>query len=322
MPVSRRSCFATALLSGLAALISSPRMAAAQVCTATVSAVSFGNADVTAGAPTDTTAEVKVSCSGYAVGAEIIACPVLGAGSGGVSAGRRAMLPPSGTGTLAYELYSDGGRTQVWASFDAPQQSVVINAAGTGDSTATIFGRVFGGQSSVPVGSYSSVFTGVDVSVRYGLQTGSETCSSTLTSTATASFPVTATVTPQCTLTTSDINFGSVGALANPLTAAGSVTVRCTPNAGYAISMDGGKSKSLDPTRRWMGGTTPQTGVSYGLYQNSEYSLPWGDTPGLTKAGTGSGSDQTFTVFGRTNGSTIAPPPGTYSDTVAVVLTY
>ena len=310
-----------AFLTVFAALVSFPQSASAQSCTTTVTAVSFGNADVTAATPTDTTAELKVSCSGYAAGTTLLACPALGAGSGGVVSGRRVMLRFSGSQTLDYELYSNSGRTQVWGSAAVPQM-IVINNSGSGEATATIFARVFGGQSSVPVGSYSSTFSGSDVSVRYGLQTGSETCASTLTGTATASFAVTATVTPQCTLTTTNINFGTVGALSNPVTASGTVTVRCTSNAGYTISMDGGISKSTDPTQRWMGGTTPQTGVSYGLYQNSQYSLPWGNTPGLTKADIGSGSDKIFTVYGRTNPSTITPPADTYNDTVIVTVTY
>lgn len=321
MSIIRKLYPVLAFLTVFAALVSFPQSASAQSCTTTVTAVSFGNTDVTAGTPTDTTAELKVSCSGYAAGAKILACPALGAGSGGVVAGRRAMLRFPGSETLAYELYADGGRTQVWGSTEVPQ-TIITNQSGAGEATATIFARVFGGQSTVPVGSYSSTFSGSDVNVRYGLQTGSETCASTLTGTATASFTVTATVTPQCTLTTSNINFGNVGALSNPVTASGTVTVRCTSNAGYTISMDGGNAKSDDPTKRWMGGTTPQTGVSYGLYQNSQYSLPWGNTPGLTKLDIGSGSNQTFTVFGRTNPSTITPPAGTYTDTVVVTVTY
>ena len=322
MSINRKLYPVLAFLTVFAALVSFPQSASAQSCTTTVTAVSFGNADVTAATPTDTTAELKVSCSGYAAGATLLACPALGAGSGGVVAGRRAMQRLSGNEVLDFELYSDGGRAQVWGSTDVPPQAIAISPSGSGEATATIFARVFGGQSTVPVGSYSSTFSGSDVNVRYGLQTGSETCASTLTGTTTASFTVTATVTPQCTLTTSDINFGNVGSLSEPVTATGSVTVRCTSNAGYTISMDGGNSKSTDPTRRWMGGTTPQTGVSYGLYQNSDYSLPWGNTPGLTKADIGSGSNQTFTVFGRTNPSTITPPADTYNDTVIVTVTY
>lgn len=322
MPIIRKLFPALMLLTGFAALGAFPQAAFAQSCTTTVTAVSFGNADVTAATPTDTTAELKVSCSGYAAGTTLLACPALGTGSGGVVAGRRAMPRLSGSATLDFELYSDGGRAQVWGSANVPPQTIVINTSGSGEATATIFARVFGGQSTVPVGSYSSTFSGSDVNIRYGPQTGSETCASTLTGTATASFTVTATVTPQCTLTTSDINFGDVGSLSEPITATGSVTVRCTSNAGYTISMDGGNSKSTDPTRRWMGGTTPQTGVSYGLYQNSDYSLPWGNTPGLTKVDIGSGSDKIFTVYGRTNPSTITPPAGSYSDTVVVTVTY
>lgn len=308
-------------LTVFAALGALPQTAAAQSCTTSVTAVSFGNADVTAATPTDTTAELKVSCSGYAAGTTLLACPALGAGSGGVVAGRRAMLRPDSQ-ILSYELYSDGGRTQVWGTAAVPARTIVINPSGSGEVSATIFARVFGGQSTVPVGSYSSTFSGTNVSVRYGLQTGAVTCLSALANTSTASFTVTASVAPQCTLTTSDINFGTVGALSNPVTASGTVTVRCTSSASYGISMDGGTSGSTDPTRRWMGGITPQTGISYGLYQNSEYSLPWGNTLDLTRSGTGSGSNQTFTVFGRTNGSTITPPAGTYTDTVVVTVTY
>jgi len=309
-------------LACLAALVAFPQTVSAQSCATTVTAVSFGNADVTASTPMDTTADLKVSCSGYSPGAKVLACAALGAGSGGVSTARRVMLPLSGNGALAFELYSDGGRGQVWGSAEVPPLTIEINPSGSGETTASIFARVFGGQSTVPVGSYSSTFSGSDVSVRYGLQTGSETCSSTLFGTATTSFIVTASVTPQCTLTTSNIDFGTVGALSDPVTASGSVTVRCTSNVGYSISMDGGNSKSTDPTRRWMGGTTPQTGISYGLYLNSQYSLPWGNAPGFTKADIGSGSDQTFTVFGRTNSSTIAPPAGSYSDSVVVTVAY
>ena len=322
MSIIRKLYPVLAFLTVFAALLAFPQSASAQSCTTTVTAVSFGNADVTTATPTDTTAELKVSCSGYAAGTTLLACPALGAGSGGVVPGRRAMQRLSGSEVLDFQLYSDGGRTQVWGSANVPPQTIAISPSGSGEATATIFARVFGGQPTVPVGSYSSTFSGSDVNVRYGLQTGLETCASTLTGTATASFTVTATVTPQCTLTTTNINFGTVGALSNPVTASGTVTVRCTSNVGYAILMDGGISKSTDPTSRWMGGTTPQTGVSYGLYQNSDYSLPWGNTPGLTKTDTGSGSDKIFTVYGRTNPSTITPPAGPYNDTVIVTVTY
>jgi outer membrane usher protein len=49
----------------------------------------------------------------------------------------------------------------------------------------------------------------------------------------------------------------------------------------------------------------------------------WGDGTalGATVAGTGTGSAQTFTVYGQTLAGT-APTPGSYSDTVVVTATY
>lgn len=181
-----------------------PQTASAQSCTTTVSAVSFGNADVTANSATDTTAELKITCSGYSAGATLLACPALGPGSGGVSAGCRAMLRPLGSEALAFELYSDGGRTEVWGSVAVPQ-TLVINPSGAGEVSIPIFARVFGGQSTVPVGSYSSTFCGTNVSIRCGLKTGAVTCMSALANTSTASFTGTATVAPQCTLTTTNL---------------------------------------------------------------------------------------------------------------------
>ena len=62
--------------------------------------------------------------------------------------------------------------------------------------------------------------------------------------------------------------------------------------------------------------------ITYGLYQDSGRTQPWGDSVGTnTAAGTGSGLTQTFTVYGRVPAQN-TPSPGTYADTVVVTVSY
>jgi len=61
----------------------------------------------------------------------------------------------------------------------------------------------------------------------------------------------------------------------------------------------------------------------YGLYKDIDRTQPWGDasTPGSTVSGTGSGANQTLTVYGRVPPQT-TPSAGVYADTVVVTVTY
>ena len=61
--------------------------------------------------------------------------------------------------------------------------------------------------------------------------------------------------------------------------------------------------------------------ITYGLFRNSARTQGWFNTAGTTQAGTGTGSAQTLPVYGRVGAQT-TPPPGTYSDTVTVTVTY
>ena len=62
--------------------------------------------------------------------------------------------------------------------------------------------------------------------------------------------------------------------------------------------------------------------VTYQLYRDNGRTLNWGDiASGDTLAGTGSGSAQTITVYGRVASQT-TPPADTYNDTVLVTFDY
>jgi len=62
--------------------------------------------------------------------------------------------------------------------------------------------------------------------------------------------------------------------------------------------------------------------IVYSLYKDSARSSVWGNTVGTnTAAGTGTGSAQTSTVFGRVPPQSV-PAPGTYNDTIVVTATF
>lgn len=75
--------------------------------------------------------------------------------------------------------------------------------------------------------------------------------------------------------------------------------------------------------RRQMASTTPGVTdqIEYELYQNSDRTSKWGNTLNTdTLSATGTGVDQTYTVYGRITNLPVRP--GTYTDTVTVIVTY
>ncbi|MBO9685936.1 MAG: spore coat protein U domain-containing protein [Mitsuaria chitosanitabida] len=144
--------------------------------------------------------------------------------------------------------------------------------------------------------------------------------------TVTSTFQVTATITSSCTVSGSTLNFGSTIdplATAVPLDAASTLTVTCSNTTPYAVSLNAGTNAggASNFTARTMksGANT----LGYQLYLDSGRTTVWGDgtASSSTKSGTGSGSAQSLTVYGRIP-SLSGVIPGTYTDTVTVTVTY
>ncbi len=293
----------------------------AQTCSFSVTPVAFGEDDVTANAAVDTTATVSITCSGLAL-LTVNVCVNLGAGGGGATnAANRFMA--SGPNQLRYSLYSNAARTAVWGSdfwAGAGAGSVLIPVPlllGTNTVTATVYGRVFSGQQTVPAGSYLSAFSATDASIRYGLL---GLFCNLLGSTATTTFNVTADVPTTCSVTANNLAFGTTGTLTSNIDASTTMAPICTNGTLYQLGLDGGLSGATDPTQRKMTNGSPF--VLYGLYRDAARTLPFGSTIGSnTLGGTGSGLVQSVPVYGRIAPQS-TPAPGTYNDTVIVTLTY
>lgn len=120
------------------------------------STLAFGSYDPSAATPTDATATIGFRCTLNSI---------FDIGLGG-TVGARTMAGPGGD-TLAYELYSDAGRTVTWGNAQDTSTIAADDAAdttGNGISTLntaqsrTVYGRIPAGQ-DVNAGSYSNTVT-------------------------------------------------------------------------------------------------------------------------------------------------------------------
>ena len=302
-----------------------PTHAAPISCGFTITNLSFGTVDLTLNTVFDITATLSANCTGDA-GVVVRVCPNINAGSGGTTTGSpRFML--SGSDKLNFDLYQDASRTVVWgsylwaySSYTAPTIDITLNGGGAGSATATIYGRISAGQQVLPPGSYSSSFSGGNTQIAYAAAT-SGTCAAIGNTNATsASFTTGASYSATCSVSAATLSFGSTGVLSATLDGATSLTTTCSATTPYTIGLDGGNAGASDPAQRKMSNGGAQ--ITYGLYQNAARSQPWGNNTGTnTVAGSGTGSGQALTVYGRVPAQT-TPAPGTYSDSIIATLTY
>lgn len=143
---------------------------------------------------------------------------------------------------------------------------------------------------------------------------------------ATNTFQVTATVTSACTVSGSSLNFGSAIdplAASVPLDATSTVTVVCSNSTPYTVALNAGSNAGGAAN---FGARAMKSGsdtLAYQLYMDAGRATVWGDgtSSSSTKAGTGSGSAQSLTIYGRLP-SLANVVPGNYTDTVTVTISY
>jgi spore coat protein U-like protein len=305
----------------------SPAQAQAPSCTFGFSSINFGNVDVTSSANTDITGTFTVNCSGGVGNQTVRICPHLAAGSEGAGANGSPRYMKSGANSLTYNLHSDSGHTTVWGSNLAgwsgvppPQIDLLLDGTGAGSTSRTVYGRVPGSQSAARVGTYLSSFAGF-AEVRYAYTAAGDCATMAGYQSDAPSFTVQATVEAMCTVSASPLNFGAVGLLNVNHDATSSLSVVCTRDANYAISLgsglnDGGAGVG---SRRMKSGSET---IGYQLYRDSDRALVWGDSAGVnTKAASGTGGTDNHFVYGRVPPQS-TPSPGTYTDTVVVTVTY
>ncbi|WP_322054259.1 Csu type fimbrial protein [Paraburkholderia bannensis] len=313
-----------ALVVALALLCLVPRAVLAQTCTFTMSNIAFGNVSTITGAPVNANGTLTANCSGFTT-SNIEFCLSIGIPTGGFSP--RTMTGPGGT-TLSYDLFSDTGYTTIWGSVGStsfPERIVDVPLVGGVTSiTLTVYGRVYAGQTTVQPGSYSQAFATTDTLFTYLGYTGTPpTCTGSSTPSARLSFNVSATVIPDCTLSAAPLAFPAMTTPGTQVTANTSLSVTCVSGTPYTVALNAGTTGGGTVASRFMLLNGGSATVNYDLYKDAAFSQLWGDGSNgtTTESGTGTGTAQTLTVFGRVPAQA-AQPSGNYSDTVTATLTF
>ncbi len=141
--------------------------------------------------------------------------------------------------------------------------------------------------------------------------------------TASSSLSVSATVTKNCTVSTSPINFGSINTTTGAAVGGtGGLSIVCTSGTDWDASAGVGAGSGASFSERFMGSGGNVLG--YNLYTDSGYSSVWGDGTASTVlvSDTGSGVAQSVTIYGRVGSGQTSVPAGSYSDSVSVTVTY
>jgi spore coat protein U-like protein len=139
------------------------------------------------------------------------------------------------------------------------------------------------------------------------------------------SFTVTANVSVSCSLNANPLGFGNFDpGLGVDGTASTTLDVTCTNGVPYSIAVDQGNyaltGDCTNPQRNMVNDTFAVY-ADYGLYSDAGYSVAVGCDASNDLEGTGTGSLQSLSLYGKLPVAQ-SWQPGTYSDTVNVTLTF
>jgi spore coat protein U-like protein len=139
--------------------------------------------------------------------------------------------------------------------------------------------------------------------------------------TATGTLNLSITITASCSVVSaSAVSFGSVASIAANNDQTSSLIVNCSSTTPYTVSLGVGGGTGATTAIRKM--TNGANAVNYTLYSDAARTALWGSTIGTdTVAGTGTGANQTLTIYARAPIQTV-PAPGSYTDAVTVTVTY
>jgi spore coat protein U-like protein len=313
------------LLLALCALFGGvPRHASAQTCTASPSALSFGNVSPINLSAVAATGSVTVQCTWPAITLtpSVQVCLNMG--------GTTPRYLNAGSNQLQYDLYQDAAHSLAWGSSTLGTTPIALTlekplSGTTASATVNFYGQIAANQPTVPTTgnvstNYSQTLTQTSLTYAFYLLLG-PSCASLTTSAGSFGFTVNATVVNNCLISATNIAFTSTGVLSSALNATGAITARCTNGDAYRIALSSGSSGNVAARQmqRSGGGGT----VNYQLYTDSGHTTAWGDgTAGTTMAtGTGSGNAASINVYGRVPAQS-TPMPGSYSDTITATITF
>jgi spore coat protein U-like protein len=139
--------------------------------------------------------------------------------------------------------------------------------------------------------------------------------------TATTTFNVTATVLDGCSVTATNMSFGTF-INTTTSTTTNTINVICNNETQYSIALTPGNNGGPNFTRNLVSGNNL---LPYNIYKDNAYTQIWGDgTGGSTTMANlvANGSEQSYTAFGKIPPIENEPASGTYADTITVSVNY
>jgi spore coat protein U-like protein len=195
-----------------------------------------------------------------------------------------------GTGTLDYQIYQDVSRTLVWGNTTVGTIMTIDRTAdGSGaiSGSSPMYGHILSGQDTEPDGTYSrSMSGGGSQRLTWTTSTGTN-CNSVSSGARNYNFNATATISNNCTINATTLNFGSQNDVSANRDSTGTLTIRCTNSSPYQIGLGAGLGVGATVTARKMTSAASNT-INYYLYRDTGRTIVWGNTAGTnTVSGTG-----------------------------------
>lgn len=131
---------------------------------------------------------------------------------------------------------------------------------------------------------------------------------------------MTAVVAAQCVVQSAALPFGVYNS--NAIQQNAQIGVTCSNGTSYTVSLDAGTGTGSSTASRKLATSDGSSTLNYALYQDAARTKSWGNANGTdTISGVGSGIAQNIPVYGYIP-SGQASRAGTYSDVVAITLSY
>nr|WP_321984292.1 spore coat U domain-containing protein [uncultured Lichenicoccus sp.] len=311
----------SALLFLLLALTTGAR---AQTCTASGPSLLLGTINPYTTSNTTTSGNGTYSCSNLLnFTTTIYACVSIGTGTGGLTATNRAVA--SGGATIPIQINSGGSSAQIGNGTSFPMYgpiAIPMTGVVAANSTGTFaIGVTLPPPATAPApGTYTSSFSGADAVFFYYPESTAVTCSALAAgthNTAQANFSISATIPTQCKVSATSMAFPTASVLKAAVTATATISVSCNASTPVTMALDNGATGTGPTARQMKSGSHV---ITYGIYRDAGFTLPWGSTSGTNTASLSTGTG-TLTAYGQVPAQA-SPPPGSYTDAVNVTITY
>jgi spore coat protein U-like protein len=139
------------LVAGLG--VAAPSFGASTCTIQSLPTLGFPSYDVFVGAPTVTSGIATIRCTGSGSLPSFTVGIGQSATSSSISGRQMAQQGVGNTGRLNYNIYKDGGYSNLWGDGTAGTTPLVVNVAGL-NTTVPVYGKIDPGQDA-PVGNYN-----------------------------------------------------------------------------------------------------------------------------------------------------------------------